>query len=506
MLSKLATTFLLIPFFLVSTATANIFKADQLFSEEKYQQALSEYAKSANIGSPHAFYQLGTLSLRGLGTELDSINAYVWFSLAAEYGFSDSTMIAKEIFGLLSDADKQSAQTLLSQMEKQLGKWAVHDKYFPVIKQEYLAERVTFGGKGRLDVNYTDPDLILSESELTPDGFSTGNEDSLFLSDGQTFSGLSSVEPGRLNALLQPRAHSIERRTPFLIVEYDVGPDGSIRNMRQVQEIGYARTLKERFVFSTFAAPTFNQKRVNFVNRTYIGAATYGLFQMKDANERLFFKLRRHARKLRASDELEDKYQYAMMLLTFKWLKREEGEVDRRLKEVAQSGHPRAQYEYGAKLYREQTDPMQAIHWISEASKYDFYKAEYFLGNILLHSPWVEKDEKKALFWFESAMQKDDQNAGLKAAKLKLLATDKSLHDIPSATQYLEKLKETQTNNPEYYFLLAVAHKDKDNRDFKLAVRYIKRAIRLGEKFNWDVSYWQGLLTKWTTGAVYIID
>lgn len=194
------------------------------------------------------------------------------------------------------------------------------------------------------------------------------------------------------------------------------------------------------------------------------------------------------------------------MLLTFTWLKQEEGEAEELLRKAAEQGQPFAQYEYGAKLYREQTNIEQGVHWISQASKYGLAKAEYLLGTIHLYSPWIKNDEKKALFWFESAMKKEHQAAKLKVAKLKLLAMNTNLHDIPAATVYLTDLKTSQRDNPEYYFLLAISHKNRENRDFGQVIRNVEKAIDLGEKYNWDVSYWQGLVEKWTTGKVYIAD
>ncbi|MDU0354983.1 hypothetical protein RS130_14690 [Paraglaciecola aquimarina] len=257
---------------------------------------------------------------------------------------------------------------------------------------------------------------------------------------------------------------------------------------------------------STFPAPNFKGTRVNFLNRSYMGSATYSKFQMKEEYERLYDKLRRMVKRLKVSNKREDKYQYAMMLLTFTWLNQEDGEAIALLKEVAKAGHPLAQFEYGSKLYREQTDIEQGIYWISEASKYGLPKAEYRLASILQSSPWVINDEKKALFWYQSALEKDYPAAKLRAAELKMLASDTSLHDFDAANELLAQLKESQRENPEYYFLLAIAEKNKPSRNFSNVINYVEQAIDLGERFNWDVSYWQALIEKWTKGSVTIVE
>jgi TPR repeat protein len=495
-----------------SSSAADVFKADSLFKAGNFEKAKQEYAQAAQVGSPHAFYQLGNIYNKGLSVSQDNVSAFIWFSLAAEYKFGDANQAASDIYKLLSSAQQIRANDLLPVVKESFGKQQVDIKYYPVLKQENLNEKITFGGEGKLAVNYQDPDLVVDESNSFDDnGFDvndsyTGDESGAFeFSAGNQLTPMMPGDDLRYSIQLRP-AFKFKRRTPFLIVDYDVGPDGSVRNVTPVQKIGYSRPLEEKFVMNNFPAPNFKDTRVSFLNRSYIGSAAYARNKMDDKNEVLFDKVRRLAKKLKASNLQEDKYEYAMMLLTFKWLKQQDGEAQILLKEVAQMGHPRAQYELGAKLYREQTNVEEGIYWISEASKYGLSKAEYLLANILRTSPWVVNDEKKALFWYESAIEKDHLAAKLKASELKMLAIDTSLHDFDSATQYLTSMQEKQSNNPEFYFLMAVAEKNLPDRNFSKVIRYVERAIGLGKKLNWDVSYWQGLINKWTTGKVYIVE
>lgn len=481
-----------------------ITEADQLFKEQKYQQAKDIYSSAAMLGSPHAFYQLGTIYHKGLAVSQDNISAHIWFSLAAEYDFSDSTQAAQNIYSLLSNQQQKKAKNLLLVIKNKLGQQRINKMYYPVINHKNINSEITFGGRGKFEYTYQDMDLIL-------DNVTVGVVNNSFYEDISDIDSLLSIsfgssfkEYGQTGTLRTLKRFT--GRTPFLIVDYDVGPDGSIRNVSPVQEIGYARSLYENFVMKTFPSPNFKGSRVNFVNRSYIGAANFSKYTMRDGNIKLYDKLRRVANRLKISPIQEDKYQYAMMLLTFKWLKQQNGEVDQLLKKLAEDNHPKAQYEYGAKLYREQTDIQQGIYWISEASKYGHTKAEYLLGTILHSSPWVVNDEKKSLFWYESAMNKGHLAAKLKAADLRMLATDPSLHNIDMANEYLISMQEQQRNNPEYYFLLAIAEKNRAGRDFQQVIEHVEKAISLGEKFNWDVSYWQGLVQKWTTGKVYIAD
>lgn len=126
---------------------------------------------------------------------------------------------------------------------------------------------------------------------------------------------------------------------------------------------------------------------------------------------------------------------------------------------------------------------------------------------MLLDSPWVVHDEAKALFWFERAASHGHIAAKLKLAELKMLAQSQTLHDLPGANQYLSDIADNQSDNPEYKYLKAIALSKEENRDFPAAVKMLRSAIIQGNGLNWDVTPWQKLLAKWTSGgSVTITD
>ncbi|AWB65053.1 sel1 repeat family protein [Saccharobesus litoralis] len=485
-----------------TTAQANIFKGDELFTKQNYKAAFKEYAKSANIGSPHAYYQMGTMYHKGLGVGQDSISALIWFSLAAEYQFNDSEQILKKMINALPTDQRAFFEQLVFSFQEKFGKQKIQQKYYPELITTNLATKVTFGGDGTLESQYQTADELFGAIDS---GFSDSFEVepvSFGFEDEEGAISESYDDPSQSKDPLQ----DFFNRPYFLIVDYDVAPDGSVRNMTPIQTIGYPRRALENLETQTFPQPTFNGKRVNFVNRTYMGMATYSKFQMSDENERLYDRVRRLAKKLKASQALDDKYQYAMALLNFTWLKQEEGEALSLLEEAAKAGHPKAQFEYGLKLYREQTNPAEAIHWIAKASQYGLVQAEYRLARILQDSPWVVADEKKALFWYEMAANKQHEPAILKSIELKLLANDKSLHNQKQAVEMLSQLADKKHNHPTFNYLVAVSHLGGEYRDFTKVVKHMRKAIDLGEDLNWDVSAWEEQLASWTTGTVYISE
>ena len=121
-------------------------------------------------------------------------------------------------------------------------------------------------------------------------------------------------------------------------------------------------------------------------------------------------------------------------------------------------------------------------------------------------SPWVVHDEKKSMFWYESAAKKGHPTALLKSAELKILANDESLRNQAEAIDILANIESTQNRNPEYSYLVAVSHLKGEFRDFQKVVKYLRKAISRGKRLAWDVSKWEEQLKKWTTGAVTIND
>lgn len=496
-----------------SAFSLDVFQADQYFTEKKYELARQEYSDAAVVGSPHAYYQLGTLYHEGLGVKQDSITALVWFSLAAEYQYYDSEQIVKDMLKTLSEKNYAYFSEILLAFKDKFGKQMVNNQYFPVLDLTSLEQKITFDGAGKLSNTFHDPDLLLAdygdESNFTDefnfdDEFTDESGGAPGLPPANQFTTSGSID-GSI-AFSRPRFTDLTRKNPFLVIDYEVGPDGSIRNISELQTIGYSRRVLERFAQNPTAEPSFNGERVNFINRSYLGTADYDSFEIRNRYKQLYSRIRRYVKRWQASDSTEDKYQYAMALTKFTWLKREEGQLEKLFKELAEGGHAKAQYEYGLTLYREQKDLKQAIHWISEASKYGLDKAEYLLGQILYSSPWVVKDQQKSLFWFESAAAKGHIPATLKLAELRLLADEKSLHDVPKAIEYLDAIATQERENPQYYFLQAISHKNRDNRQFENVVKNMELAIHYGEIYNWDVSYWKSLLSKWVTGSVSIRD
>ncbi|MFC1518611.1 tetratricopeptide repeat protein [Pseudomonadota bacterium] len=477
-------TWLLLAVFLhtSSVIAADILKTDSYFTAQQYDQARIGYIEAAALGNPHAYYQLARIYAKGLGVEKDMINALIYYSLAAEYDYFDAQKVINETLSRLPQESQTAFLAIMSDYKSKHGKQVIDAQYFPFLKQDTLNEKVTFEGKAELE-------RVFYSEDFVDDSIASLNNSAI--DEGEEYDGYYMSTP----------------KEPYLILDIDIAPDGSIRQYAEVQKLGApAQRLINEYILFPQPKPTFKNDHIGFVHRVFLGAAGYSKSALVTENKPMYDQIRYLSRQLKQGTTLSEQYQYAMALLNFPWLPQEKGEAEQKLLQLSQIGHPGAMYEYGLLLYRQQRDIPSAIHWISQASKYGLTRAEYRLGMILTTSPWVQPDEAKALFWFSSAMEKGHIEAAIRSIDIKLNAKDKSLRDVESAIQDLHTLQTTHQNNPEYYYLLALSYRDRPARDFSLFVSNIRTAINRGNSANWDTSEWQDLLERSTVGTVYITD
>lgn len=472
----------------------SIEQADIYFQQQQYKLAIDEYISLADGGNAKAYYQLGVIYYNGFGIEKSEAQALVWFALAAEYDFENSAEIVNELLSGVSAADQYKLLGIIAQFKKSYGKQGIQDKYFPQFNEANLSEKIIYSNGKQLDATYVTTD----EGFIENDDSSSIFEDELFDDEEgfteQTFQSSKELE-------------NFNNRPYMLVVDYDIAPDGSRRNFNPVQVIGNPDKGILDLSFSNALKPMFKGKSVNFVHRSYLGVANYGPFEIRRELGFLYSRVTRYVRKLADSKVPKEQYQHAVALMHFTWLKQKEGQVEALLKNSSDGGYIPAQFEYGLLLYREQKNIKLAVELISKAALQGFTQAEYRLGRLILDSPWIIQDDKKALFWLELASQKAHVGATLKTSEVKLLSKNKELLDASGAIDLLDKLPATEAENPEYLYLQALAHNNMRPRKLSVAVTYIREAIELGDDRGWDVTLWQDTLKRWTSaGSVTIVE
>lgn len=463
----------------------DVLKANTEFKRQNYTAALPLYEEGAKLGNAHAQYQLGVMYLKGLGIEPSTVSSMIYLSLAAEQRYYNAQSIIEQ---MRSSLDEQELSLLDSAIKEQR---VVHQNYqhqfLPELNQNNIDKRVTFDGENALTQKVYFEELVEFQ-----------NFDDELQNIGGGFDELDGSES--LDVAI------VVNNPGFLVVENDVASDGSVRYIREIQKSGNTKRFVDAYKLFPLGQPELGQKPTEFVHRAYMGAAIDDQFYLNNNLPRLYKETRRVLRAAKDNPTVESLYQYAMSMIIFPWMESEEDEAETLLKQLAEKGHPGAMYEYGLQLYMQQKDIPDAITWITQASKYGLSRAEYRLGKLFLTSPWIINDERKALFWFESAAEKGDGAAALHVAKIKLTTKNESLIDVSGAIQYLDTIASSQNVNPEYQYLLSISYRLRPQRDFKKSVELLEKAISMGMRTNWDTSEWQALLAKMLEGNISVID
>ncbi|MDG6099952.1 sel1 repeat family protein [Alteromonas sp. ZYF713] len=468
-----------------NSVAVNVLKANTEFKRGNYSMAFSLYEEGAKLGNAHSQYQLGIMYSKGLGVESNTVSSMIFLSLAAEQRYHNAQNIIEEM-RLSLNANELSLLAKAIEEERNAN-LHFQQQFLPEINQRNINQRVTFGDKTTLEKKVYFEELVEFQDfgdELQ--NFGSGFDD---LDDGESIDVAIVVNnPG------------------FLVVENDVASDGSVRYVREIQKSGNTKRFLDAYKLFPLGQPELGEASTEFVHRAYMGAAINDQFYLNENLPRLYKETRRIARAAQDNSTLESLYQYAMAMIIFPWMESKDDEAENLLKQLAEKGHPGAMYEYGIQLYMQQKDIPEAIEWITQASKYGLSRAEYRLGKLFLTSPWIVNDEKKALFWFNSASGKGDEAAALHVAKIKLTASDKSLIDVSGAIELLDTVATSQNLNPEYQYLLSISYRLRPERDFKKSVELLENAISMGMRTNWDTSEWQSLLAKMLAGKISVTD
>jgi len=456
---------------------SDVFKADKYFASQQYALAKQAYLGAAKVGSPRAYYQLGVMNLKGLGQAPDVALALTYYALAAEYNFHNAQSIIDQALSSLPDESKQAFINTINAHKKQHGRAIIEKAYFPVINKDAIPHRVTFDGEPALESRFDSDDFAqeLIDDFNDPD-LSEEDESFVFISTP---------------------------KTPFIIIDIDIAPDGTVRHHSDVQKMGArADALIKEFTHFPLAQPEFKAYNTHFIHRVYLGTAGLNRHALKQENEPLYNELRKRYRQLKTATSLKERYDFIILLRNFSWLNKDNIDVNAELLRLSQKGHPGAMYEYAMMLYREQTDIEQAIYWLFSASQFGLHRAQYRLARLLQTSPWVYFDEKKAFFWYTQALNNGAQAAKLRLADLHLTSRDKSLRDADRAATFLSDIAQENRDNPEYYYLLALSYRDRTDRNFTLVRSNLQHAVTRGDAKGWDVSGWRALLNALKTGTV----
>lgn len=513
---RITTIFLLI--LLSNTANANILQADAAYENEQYAQALTQYQAAAKVGQARAMHTLGLMYYHGQGMEApDYVKSTYWYKRAAEFDFFDAQEIYQSLKVRLSSNQRKALELLVKETDAQESKAAIQANILPNLIPDNLSNRIQFSDQDTLlnnindDLGFTE-DLFTSADQFNMDAFQALSLDTSDSFDAAYYSmRFPGVEHGSGFGLgIDFSRHGSLMDKPFyLVADIVIHPDGTVRDIEVIQSFGYIHRGLRRLRETRYATPHFDGTPVLLHKRIELGLARFNLsrFRLADNYPYVYRGINRVLKNAKQDPSAFNQYKKAVALLNFSGLWRQDNEVENLLKSAAEQGLAEAQYVLSNHWIKKQTHIEDAMKWLQISAQQGLVNAEYKLADMILNSPWVEKDEAKALFWYEKAAAQTHVFGLRKAAELKLTAKDKTLRDPKSALYQLEKIYEFEKSNPEYLFLLASAWEQQADRNRKLAVKYLKKAIFRAKQLGWDTEKWDAILDVWTSGGqVEIID
>ncbi|WP_158968599.1 tetratricopeptide repeat protein [Paraglaciecola sp. L3A3] len=465
----------------------NIVEADWLYEQGQFNQANNQYQLAAQIGNSRAMHTLGVMYYQGQGVEKDLVIATMWFNLAAHHGDTASKVSAAYLAKQLTKVQQASLQKLLDKYSESHSQANINTTYYPTLRNELIGSKITHGIH---DITHSNLEDEFWEFEQDADF----EEDEFFNDD--SYSPSSSLT-------------SQSNRPFYLIADILVETDGSVRDIEVVQKWGNTLIALRKLAESHYTPSTINNTPIPIHKRITLGISVDHLrkIDLAEVLSRAVYKsITKVLINTRDSDNPSDQYQLAITLMNFPGLTQTSEQVDQLLLSAATQGVAQAQYVYANKLYQELNDIPAAIYWLSEAAKQSFANAEYRLGELFLISPWITYNQEKAAFWLNRAAQQGHVFALRRAAAIMLGTDQDQLKDPQTAMEYLQHIATKEKNNPEYHYLLALAHNQKIPRDRMLAIKSLNRAIFLGDQLSWNTNDWQQQLTRWQTGSVTVQD
>lgn len=353
-------------------------KANKALVKKDYPTARTELINAAEVGNEKALYLLAVMDVQGLGGEVNMVNATALFFTASKYEYPDALKNASSIYKTLNKLERQEATKLADEYIKRYSNSAVYKKYYPVvndkpIEKQALQRPAQLYKKGNFTLTEYEHKKRLLDKNMLATRF--------FYDVGQ-------VTPGKVELL------------------YDVSSYGEVTNIEVLfswperhHDLDYINYLNS----SKFKPAIRNGKAV----------AQYGLLLKESINpggpkirKDYLYILQEMAQYRRKAHKSNDhKYVYYAFLRAYS-----EGYDDPELeafepvlKELAEDGYVKAQYDYGMYQLYEKRNWELGISWLNKAAKVGFAKAEYRLGNILYHSPshYIEQDIEKAKFWLQ---------------------------------------------------------------------------------------------------------
>src|ERR1700733_1563396 len=367
--------------FLSSTpAWADLSSAESAYQKGDFAAAFQQFKELAELGQPHAQFDLAVMYARGEGVAPSNTNAHAWASLAAQNGEARGKELADKLEPMLTP----NSLRFSSELQAEFSQAKLNERLLPQVLH------------GR---EYEDRD-----------------------------------PPRRLKPHLPSYPVDAQRKgiQGETYVEFIVAPDGHPRLPRILYSLpgGYF----EEYVRESVMRSTYLPARINGEPITASTSMMYH-FVVDHANIGDYGNLESRVNETKHKAEAGDasaQMLYGMMLAGLPQLKQTYDKALPWFLKAAQAGSPYAQYQIGTGLLNGrgcQCDTAKGDIWLEKAAQADQPDAQVTLAEHLLRDHPTPESVSGALVWLQRAAKNGNSSAKLYLAALLATNPQPNVHD-----------------------------------------------------------------------------
>jgi TPR repeat protein len=418
-------------------AGADLYSAAQAYEKGDFAAAFTQFKELAQLGQPHAQFNLAVMYARGEGVAPSNTNAHAWASLAAQNGEARGKELADKLELMLTPNSLQFSSELQAE-------------YSQAKLDERLLPHVLHGKE------YEDRD------------------------------------PPRLLKAYAPSYPSDAERKGIqgdTYVEFTVAPDGHPRLPRILYSLpgGYFEgCVRDSIMRSTFLPARINGAPIlasmsmlyHFVNSS-VTIRDYGNLETR-VNET------KH--KAEAGDPSAQML-YGMMLAGLPQLKQTYDKAVPWFLKAAQAGAPYAQYQIGIGLLHGrgcQCDNIKGEIWLEKAAQADQSDAQVSLAEYLLKDMPSTEALQGAVLWLERAVKQNNITAKLLLASILAANPFADLRDPARALALTDGMQHTYKQDPSFWEIRAAAFASRT--DYNAAIKAQSQALNEATRLGWDLA------------------